>query len=329
MHHDATGGAGIHVATFGDPNVHRGLAALINSLAHHGFKGCVWVGHRGALPAWAPNGRVAVRDGVEVRFVELTTRRPFAYFKPDLLSLLYERHCPDASALVFFDPDIVIARRWSFFEAWLEHGVTLCQDVPHFQYGEDHPTRLAWRELIRHLDLDPIRPFDRYVNAGFIGIPSEARAFLETWRVINSAVERADGLRGGPRAFMVGELEDRDRFALPEHITTLMRPIFMEDQDALNMTIMATDDRISVMGHHEMGLGTSWDFAMAHAVGPDKPWTTSFARQALTRGLAPSAAARTWWLHAAKPLPAATAREIRSARLSMMLAKVIARMWSA
>jgi hypothetical protein len=251
------------------------------------------------------------------------------YYKPDFLTQLFAHHCPNADGVFYFDTDIVLARPWGFFESWLAHGIALCEDLPHCHFSSDHPVRCAWGDLIRRIGYTVARDCDRYVNSGFIGIPRAQRSFLATWGAINGAVERADGLRLRRRAFMVGDLAADGRFIVPPDIADLLRATFMEDQDALNMAIMATQQPLSVMGPDAMGFDASWNFAMAHAVGPDKPWNTSFVLHAARCGIAPSRAAREWWKHAAGPLPAASGREIAAARLRMAAATIVARLVSA
>lgn len=318
--------ARVDIAALTDENMHQGLAALINSVVHHGFEGNVWVGHRGPLPGWAPEGHVTLAGRVTVNFLELTSARPLTYMKPDFVQMLVDGHCREADAVLYVDTDIVLARDWSFFQTWLTHGVALCEDMPHRGCGADHPTRLGWQELLEHLGCVVRRTESRYFNGGFIGVPTHQREFVQTWRVINNAVERADGLRGAAIASMVGVLETQERFAVPCAIAELVGPTFMEDQDALNMAVMATSSPLTVMGPNAMGFASSWDFAMAHAVGGEKPWNSSCVRRAIRHGIPPSRAALTWWKYARGPLPAATRAEVRLARIDIACAKVIARL---
>jgi len=127
-------------------------ALLVNSLYEHGFRGTVYAGYRGDLPPWAAAARresryseLAVAPGlVPALRSPLEHQLHFMNYKPTSCSP-WDDYCPEAGALFYFDPDILVQCRWSFFEEWIRFGVAVCADlIP--SLPPDHPLRHAWRE---------------------------------------------------------------------------------------------------------------------------------------------------------------------------------------
>ncbi len=75
--------------------------------------------------------------------------------------------------------DVVVHWDWSFFRAWLAHGVALCEDYPYYSVSVTSPIRSAWADLMALEGIRPVREVDRYFNAGFVGVPRAERSFLE------------------------------------------------------------------------------------------------------------------------------------------------------
>ena len=135
------------ICTLFEGHYHLGVGALINSLHASGFSGLVICGHRGPEPAWAPAAR-ALTDGIEVRFVRVAPEVHFTFYKPQFMQVCWAAHCPEASQLYYFDPDIVVKARWPVLARWAADGVALCEDVNGYLPAR-HPYRLAWGDFLR------------------------------------------------------------------------------------------------------------------------------------------------------------------------------------
>ena len=139
------------VCTLFEGDYHYGLGALVNSLCKSGFRGVVWAGYRGPLPPWAsPILEIGafrdfcVNEGCTIRFIRLDATIHFAYCKPQFMLEVFEQYAPDIDALFYFDPDIVVKCRWSFFEEWATCGVALVQEIVNGGMSATHPYRAAW-----------------------------------------------------------------------------------------------------------------------------------------------------------------------------------------
>ena len=133
------------VCTLFEGDFHYGVAALANSIIRRGFRGLIWVGHRGALPAWTngllklPNGLFEV-GGAVLGFEEIATKTHFTQFKPEFMATLFRKGIAK-KFLWYFDPDITVRCSWNFFEQWVEFGVGLCEDVTMGTMPSTHPIR--------------------------------------------------------------------------------------------------------------------------------------------------------------------------------------------
>ena len=121
----------VEACTLFEGDFHCGVAALANSLYFHGYRGTIWVGYRGDLPPWAnlgapeQGGRYTAASDLTLAFVPLTTPLHFTHYKPDWMLSVFRELSPGCEALAYFDPDIVVKCRWSFYEDWLSRGLAL------------------------------------------------------------------------------------------------------------------------------------------------------------------------------------------------------------
>jgi len=302
------------VCTLFENDYHYGLGALVNSLYHHGFRGAVWAGYRGALPPWAQLVKPVqdlheyrVADACVIRFVPLATDYHFTNYKPHFMLQVWRDYCPDAQALFYFDPDIVIKCRWSFYEEWVTGGIALCEDV-NSPMPATHPLRTGGRGwCVRH-GITLNGGADVYVNGGFIGVPRGAEGFLNEWlkilELIGPDVSGLSNHKGGDRTSL---------FSIP-------------DQDALNITLMNWSQPVSPIGQEGMDFKFG-GYTMSHAVGPAKPWRKSMIANAL-RGRRPSLADQAYWRSTEAPIRLYSRATLLRKRAALLIAAGIGRYFS-
>ena len=301
------------VCTLFEGHYHYGVAVLVNSLYAHGFRGTIWIGYRGDLPPWAGGARetdgvaeMKVGEGVTLRFVRLATKDHLTNYKATFMLEVMERHAPAAEAVFYFDPDIVVAGRWGFYEEWIECGVALCEDV-NSPKPETHPIRGAWRKFGAAHGLALTARTSSYVNAGFIGTSRSALPFLRTWITVLELLKREHDVGS------ILNWEDKDRtFAF-----------FRPDQDALNMTIEASPIPLSIVGKDGMGF-SGGGYIMYHALGAPKPWRKHFIWEAL-KGWPPTTPDKAFVAHANGPIAIYSAVALAWRRFALLVAGAICR----
>jgi len=276
------------VCTLFEGHYHYGLGALINSLYYHGFRGVIWVGYRGALPPWAKNLKrcqeyqeFTVAKECVIHFILLTTLAHFTNYKPDFFLQLWEHYCPDAEALFYFDPDIVIKCHWSFFEEWIMFGVALCEDTDSPVPGS-HPLRMAWRRFYEPHGFSFISSVDTYVNGGFVGLTRTNKQFLHEWKRIRDLMAPAIGGLQNTR------IKDRSFM------------FYNTEQDGMNIAWQCSKCPSSLMGKEAMDF-IPGGITMSHAIGPIKPWKKNMISQALG-GKAPRLADKCYWQNTQTPI---------------------------
>jgi hypothetical protein len=299
------------VVTLFEGDYHLGVAALINSLCAAGFDGAVVCGHRGPVPPWADAAR---RLGpVEVDFVALDTTAHLTNYKPEFLLRVWTDLHPGAERIYYFDPDILVRARWSFFEEWVDYGVALVEDV-NSPMPESHPRRGAWRRCLARRHQRVRRETSLYVNGGFIGLSRAQLGFLHEWR---EAMALVGAEIGGLERSMFSFGAARPDMESPAY------PFSKTDQDALNIAVMTASQPVSIMGAEAMDFRPG-GWTMAHALGAEKPWRKKMLRAALA-GRPPTAADRAFWSHATAPLPVFPARVIARRRCTLALAGLVGR----
>jgi hypothetical protein len=304
------------VFTLFEHDHHLGAGALINSLVRCGFSGTIIAGYKGTLPFWTTSLKQAQRErsfhvspGVDLMMIHLDNVRYLvshrAHFILDMQGLF-----PDESHIFYFDPDIVIRTRWSFFEEWVERGVALCEDLTS-PMSNTHPLKLAWKEYFQRRGFAADVANDVYINSGFVGVIRQNLEFFNIWR--NMIDQALNEIGDSPPLFVTG-----DRSYIFYH----------PDQDTLNCAIMCWRGPVSIMGREGMDF-TYGGFTMSHAIGTPKPWNASFLKELIIRGKKPSIAARRYWQFTQDPICLYETKQVRRKRLNLGLASALGRLLGA
>jgi hypothetical protein len=305
--------------TLFEKDYHYGAGVLINSLIAKGFTGTVCAGYRGGLPSWVSERATTDSEGVarigvgpvEVEFHPVRTTRNLTNFKPEFMLQMWERHAARADYVYFFDADVFVLARWSFFEEWADVGIALVADG-NTPMPVNHPIRAAWRRHYEPHGFRFQRQSDLHFNGGFIGVSRDRVPLLRAWEQIQTIMEKEVSLDlpiSLPGA--------------PEWQRNRTFPFFLTDQDALNIFADLEGVTVSGMGWEGMGWRNPMVF-MHHACGHLKPWRRSYLRRAL-RGVAPSALDRDFWNFAGQPLPVFSAEEVHKAGREMHFARALTR----
>jgi hypothetical protein len=312
-----------HVVVLADDNVRLGLLVLMNSLARNGFDGKLWIGQRATRPVALPIAGINLPYLVEA--VDVMSDRPFTYYKAEFVATIWDQAGPSTKSICYMDCDLVLDREWSFVRAWLCCGLAVVEDIVGRRVGALHPVRSAWGDFIRQCGEDVIRTPDYYYNAGFVGIRGSDRAFVDVWRAVTLQLERT-AVKEGPEMHTVKGVRDAGAGpAISDETRTLLRQVFLEDQDAFNMAIMATDVRLAAMGPDAMGFTGARSAVLAHAVGPHKPWNKSYVGRLLRHGERVTIAEDKWWKYSTFPIPVATGLAWRRRRWSYVAVKAAGR----
>lgn len=299
------------VVTLFEGQYHLGLGALVNSLYRHGFRGTIYAGYRGDLPPWTQDlktestfSEYTVSDGCTIRFVKLETKLHLTNYKPEFILKVWEELHPDADRIFYFDPDIVIRCRWSFYEEWSQYGVGLVQEVVAQNMPSNHPIRCMWKDFLGKINLSARNELSQYFNGGFVAINKQHMEFVHCWRQIMHEM---------------GNEVDLSKF-IPGDRTS---PFNMTDQDGLNMAAMATSCPLSTIGPEGMDF-VGGGFTMSHAVGSPKPWAKKFIRCAL-RGIPPSLPDKGWLSNCSEPIAVLNRNTFKLTNLHCRIASVIGR----
>jgi hypothetical protein len=301
------------ICTLFEGDYHIGLAAFVNSLFHAEYVGPVWAGYRGALPPWlgqlqpTDDPRAYVVGGkIQLTLVPLETELHFTHYKSQFMLDLFAGPARDCGYLWYFDPDIFVRCKWSFFAEWQKHGVALCHDTTNHVLPADAPMRHQWMRVAESIGLRNPRPLNYYFNGGLVGVSAAHRSFLDTWQCIEERVEKSGYDR---KAFRVGE---RDL------------PFMQVDQDALNVAAMYSEHPLTTMGPEAMGLIPA-GFTMFHAIGP-KPWRASFLRRAFA-GIPPTASDKFFFTQVSSPIRVYSPVQLCRRRFACLVAAFVGRFY--
>jgi hypothetical protein len=293
---------------------HLGLGALVNSLYRNRFRGTVFAGYRGGLPPWATptSSELGTTDfdvggGCRIRFILLDTPLHLASYKPTFMRRMFEQFLTDEDMLCYFDPDITVKCRWSFFEEWVQHGLALVEDITFPYLPSDHPLRFEWMKIAKSVRLTEKRRPSRYYNSGFVGVPGRFREVLKTWE---SSLEAAKAF-----GYDTTQLASTDRTS----------PWQASDQDLLNIAVMTSDVPTTTLGPDGMDF-SGGGYVMSHAVNSPKPWARDYIKSALA-GRPPNLSDKGFWDNAETPIRLFPETVVRKRKLALKAALVFGRVW--
>lgn len=300
------------ICTLFEGHYHYGVAGLVNSLAAAGYEGTVWVGHRGQLPSWIVDRAGFDRDAkclqvtpaLQIRTIELDPPVSLTYYKPTFMVDILERLAPDAEAVTYMDPDMIVKCDWTAIEQWVTpDGIALVEDV-NWSLPSRHPKRLRWQAFFAAYGQTPVRLLERYYNAGFVAVSRAQIDLLKAWQRICGLVAAYSG----------GPLRQR-RVGGPDHI------FHSADEDALNFTLSLCTTRLDTFGPEAMDMAPGGKH-LSHAVGSFKPWQGHHVRRAL-RGKPPSLASQWFYRFAAGPLSPFSHVKLAKRKLAMKVALAV------
>jgi hypothetical protein len=304
------------------------LAVLINSLVRNGFHGTLWAGWRDQQSACLHDLPASVRDRIDLRLVEVRTPRPLANYKPDFIETVWDLAGPEAASVTYMDCDLVLGCAWSLVRAWVQTGLAIVEDQPGRSVGPDHPLRQAWMSFMSSAGVPAVRTLSQYFNSGFIGIPAACRPVLKLWSALGQALEGISGLHDQSKEpyWIRGVRSAEQTSEVPEGVLDMMRPFLLEDQDALNMAIMASNVPLRPMGPDAMGFTADRTPIIPHAIGPSKPWSKAYLRKLIVDGEGPSFADDQWWCYSDQPIHVARGWRMAARRSSWRSAKALKRL---
>ncbi|AEU36887.1 hypothetical protein [Granulicella mallensis] len=303
----------ITVCTLWEKDHHKGVATLVNSLVRFGYRGRVWTGYKGDLPAWAAGGVTqadtyifSTGSGVEVVFVKVPTDLHFAQYKPTWMLRVLEEFEPDAQGVYYFDPDMFVVGAWTFFERWLTFGIAACEDVG-YPFNPNHPLALGWRAYASQLGYTHWNEINAYFNSGLVGVSREMRSFLRLWDEVMNAIRRDFGAIEGMRT--------------PARTDLFHRP----GQDGFTLATYLTTHPVSWVGPDGMAFERG-EWLTVHAY-LRKPWRRKVLLDLLVSGEKPDRGARLYWELAGAPIQVESAARIRRHRWLVPLAAFLSRFY--
>lgn len=315
------------ICTLFEGHYHHGVGVLINSLIDHGFEGDFYAGYRGPLSWWAKESvfntdlnwigasTIVVNEKARVHFLPMETKAHFTNYKAHFMLELLAGPAKGSDNMYYFDPDIVFTSDWKYFENWVTCGVAVCEDV-NSPVWKNNPRRVGWREFFKphgHI-LEFREPV--YVNAGYIGINKKDFEILNIWKDMMEVVApRIGGLNKSPLAGEQMPAEEQGPFTL----------FGKSDQDVLNAALEVYKGEVSYAGKEGMGF-VSGAALIPHALGSMKPWVYKPLKEILN-GVTPRVVDKHYWKYAGAPMNPHSASQIRSMKLKIKIASLIARFY--
>lgn len=310
----------VAVCTLFENGHHFGVAALVNSLYKQGYKGSIYAGYKGRLPLWAREAAfdtqldwenaltLSVQPDLQIHFLPIDTNKHLAHCKPDFMLELVAKVAKDADGIAYFDPDIVVTNKWSFFLRWMSHGVAIVHEIVSNDMPPTHPIRMEWQKVIDRMNKTTRRALYSYLNCGFCAVTKENIEFLRLWSEVI--------------AVAISEYEmNPSQFSTFDRTSTF----WSIDQDAFNIAAMCCESPISEMGPEAMDfIHAGW--TMSHATGSPKPWEKRFLLAALD-GRPPTKAEKEYWSNALGLINAHSSAHYRIKHFSITLAALIGRFY--
>jgi len=315
------------ICTLFEGNYHLGLIGLINSLYKQGYRGVIYAGFRGVMPKWANQATentkfnwqgsqiLKIAEGLDLFFLPLVTKNDLTNYKPDFMISILDGPETSAPGIFYFDPDIVVSAPWSYFDEWIDCGVAVCEDV-NSPIPANHPRRTAWRQYFGGHGISLSFKDSIYVNGGFIGITKKDYGFLFLWKTIQELM-----------ALKIGGLNRSifSKIPLSEVDRGPHAPFSKTDQDAMNATIEAWNDKISYVGQEGMGF-KSGEAQMTHAIGTSKPWQNNYLINSLC-GNPPRKVDREFWNAVNGPIKGFSTIKTIIRKMNIMIAVFIGRFY--
>ena len=273
----------IVITTLAEKSYFYGVSALINSIVKNGtYADKIIVGYRGDLPKWLPKlesnnrGKFWLSETrLLIEFIELEGDLHMVHEKPKWFHFLTYNLEPDADEYFFFDSDIIVINRMSFFGEWVKQGVAICEDV-NYDMGVSHPIRKQWVNLSEENGRPIVNNLDRYYNSGFLGWTRKTKQFINDWNECSKIMNKISG--------------DLKKFRVHDRTHVVLS----SNQDSLNLAAMTTKCELSIIGPEAMGFRYGFNL-MLHPLGK-KPWELNFTQMYL-KGIKPRDGDLGFWKH--------------------------------
>jgi hypothetical protein len=268
--------------TLAEKDYFLGLSALINSIdSNKNIFDKFIVGYRGDLPNWLSDLELTARgkvhkcsNGCVIEFIILNGDLHMVHEKPKWFLYLSEVLEPDANKYIFFDSDIVLINRCTFYLEWIDQGVAICEDINEYM-DHRHPIRNQWINIAKNHGFEINNKLDKYYNSGFLGWTKANNQFIRDWEKSFTILSKYSG--------------DMKKFRVTDRTSIVLSA----NQDSLNLACMVTTVPISPIGPEAMGFKHGMSL-MSHPIGP-KPWDRNFIYDFFIHGKPPRKSDIVFW----------------------------------